>query len=316
MGNRIAFMQAQFGIGESLALLLLAGLAMGYVWGWRRLRRAMPTLATWPRLVAFVIAISALMLALVWPLPGWSNYLLTMRSLQKVLVCMIAAPLLWQSTPVHVLVWGMRGWARHRFVRARNQRWASGLFHTISQPLVGWFVYVAVFLFWHDPTIAQYFLGANTSHTVAPWLLLSAALLFWWPIVDTGPRIHRQFPAWLLIVSLLGVEITNMVAGITIAFSPEPIYAYYPALRAQLPVDALPWSQITDQVAGGAIVWVFGSLVYISSIVTVLFRLFRKEGSTTPQPLPNWDDNAKFIAPGLEHRVAQNTLRKADLKHR
>ena len=309
-------MQASFGIGESLALLLLAGLTVGYLWGWRRLRRAMPTLATRLRLFSFASATVALALALIWPFPGWSNYLLTMRSLQKVLVCMIAAPLLWQAAPVHVLVWGTRGWTRHFFVTMRQQAATTGLLHTISQPLVGWFVYVAVFLFWHDPSIAQYFLGARAAHTLAPWLLLCAALLFWWPIVDTGPRIHRRFPAWLLIVSLLSVEITNMVAGVTIAFSTEPIYAYYPALRAQLPADALPWSQLTDQVAGGAIVWVFGSLVYISSIVLVLFRLFRKEGSSTPQPLPDWDNDAKFIAPGLEHRVSQNTLRKSDLKHR
>jgi cytochrome c oxidase assembly factor CtaG len=186
---------------------------------------------------------------------------------------------------------------------------------SISQPLVGWFLYVSVFLFWHDPTLARYLVGEGASHTAAPWLLLSAALLFWWPVIDAGPRFHRRFPAWLLIISLLSVEIMNMVAGITIAFSVEPLYPYYPALRARLPLDALPWSQSVDQIAGGAIVWVFGRVVYISSIISVLFRLFRKEGSTTPQPLPNWDDNAKFIAPGLERRVAQNVLRKADLSH-
>jgi cytochrome c oxidase assembly factor CtaG len=180
---------------------------------------------------------------------------------------------------------------------------------------VAWFVYVSVFLFWHDPTLARFLIGARAAHTLAPWLLLGAGLLFWWPIIDAGPRFHRGFPTWLLIVYLFSVEVANMIAGITIAFSVEPVYPHYPAIRTQLPPDALPWSQQIDQIAGGAIVWVFGSLVYISSIVYVLFRLFRKDGSTTPQPLPNWDDNAKFIAPGLEHRVAQNHLRNVDLSH-
>ena len=36
---------------------------------------------------------------------------------------------------------------------------------------------------------------------------------------------------------------------------------------------------------GGAIVWVFGSLVYVAAIVAVLHRLFRRDGSTVPHPL-------------------------------
>src|SRR5690606_11690138 len=99
----------------------------------------------------------------------------------------------------------------------------------------------------------------------------------------------RHFPAWLLIIYLLSVEIANMVAGITIAFSIEPMYAHYPAVRAQLGADVLPFSQLIDQIAGGAIIWVFGSLVYVSGIIFVLHRLFRKDGSTTPQPIFDWD---------------------------
>jgi cytochrome c oxidase assembly factor CtaG len=182
--------------------------------------------------------------------------------------------------------------------------------------LVTWFVYIAAFLLWHDPTFAPFLLGAHVAHNIVPWLLLGAALLFWWPVVNAGPRFHRSFPAWLFIAYLLSVEVLNMVAGITIAFSTDPIYPHYVAVRAQLAPDALPWSQTIDQIMGGAIIWVFGSFVYISSVVFILFDLFRKDGSTTPQPLPDWDDNAKFIAPGLEHRVSQNELRKADLHHR
>jgi cytochrome c oxidase assembly factor CtaG len=304
-------MQASWGISQSFAFILLAGFVMMYGWGWRRLRRAMPALATRLRLVAFGIAMLSLTAALVWPLPGWSNYLLVMRSLQTVAICMIGVPMLWLAAPVHVIVWGIHGGARRMFVSLHRQKWL----HYLTQPLVTWFFYVSAFLFWHDPSVAQYLLGPQIAHTAAPWLLFSAALLFWWPVVNTGPRIYRDFPAWLVIFYVLCVEVANMVTGMNMAFSAEPLYPYYPAMRAQLPLDALPWSQGTDQMAGGAIIWVFGSLVYVSSIVCVLSSLFRKEGSTTPQHPLNWDDDAKFIAPGLEHRVAQNYLRKVDLNH-
>ena len=303
-------------VGASIALLILIALTIGYWRGWAQLRRAMPTLATRARLLAFLIALTALTLALVWPLPNASNALFTMRSLQNVLLCMVAAPMLWLSAPVHTLVWGQRRWARRTFTHLRTAKWSRATIQRLSQPLIAWFVYTTAFLFWHDPTYAQFILGNSVAHTIAPWLLFGAALLLWWPVVNAGPRFQRNFPAWLLIVYLIILEILNMVAGMSIAFSVEPLYSHYTVVRGQFAPNALPWGQITDQIMGGAIVWIFGSLVYISSIVFVLLDLFRKDGSTTPQPLPNWDDNGKFIAPGLEHRVTQNKFRDADLKHR
>jgi cytochrome c oxidase assembly factor CtaG len=308
-------MQTSIGTGEAIAFFLIVGLVVAYVVGWRRLHRAMPMLARRLRLVAFCCAALALTLGLVWPFPSLGNELLAMRSLQNVSIAFVAVPLLWLSVPVQTIVWGLRGRPRRGLVNLYRVPWLRSSMQHLSQPLVTWFIYLSAFLFWHDASFAGNLLGPHIAHTLAPWVLLMAALLFWWPIVDTGPRFNRAFPLWLLIVYVLSVEIANMVAGITIAFSIAPLYPYYPAVRAHLSADTLPWSQVTDQIAGGAIIWVGGSIVYFSTIVFILLRLFRSEGSSVPQPMPNWDDDAKFIAPGLEHRVAQNYLRKADLSH-
>ncbi len=309
-------MQATIGIAQIAAILVLGGVTVLYGIGWRRLHRADPHLASPWRLVAFGGGLAAVTLALVWPLPGWSNYLLAARSLQQVLIGMVGAPLLWVGCPVHVIVWGQRRWAGRWLARLNRPGDRFGRFiHDLTHPLFVWFLYVAVFLFWHDPTTARFLLGDTWGHTLAPWVLLTAALLFWGPVVDTGPRLHRDLPVWLLIVYLLGVEIANMISGVTIAFSATPLYRYYPALRATLGDNAFPLPLIIDQIAGGAIVWVFGSLVYISGILFILHRLFRREGVNLPLAAPNWDDHANLIAPGLEHRVAQNRLRNVDLSH-
>jgi len=296
------------GIWEWSAFALVIALSWGYGAGWRRLRGVVPTLATRARLAVWIIAMAAVLLALVWPLPVAGNYLLSLRALQKTLLCMVAAPLIWLACPLPMLAWVSRGKRRsvalRRLLRLPPLR---ALGHALRQPTLRWFAYVGLFLLWHDPASAQYLLGDTWGHHAAPWLLGAAALGFWRPVVDTRPRTQRAFPAWLLIVYLLGVEIANMVAGITIAFSHEPVYAYYPALRAQLPPDSLPLSLNHDQMLAGALIWVFGSLVYIAAIVGVVHDLFRQSGSATPQPLPNWDDPAKFIAPGLEHRLAEKT---------
>jgi putative membrane protein len=305
----------QFTIWQASAAAVLLLVAILYARGWQRLHRAQPALATRARLVALAAALLALSLALVWPLPIWSNYLLTLRSLQKVLIAMIAAPLLWLSCPVQVIAWEVRGPARRALVALHR---GNGLLartgRALTRPLVTWFAFLGAFLFWHDPQAVPFMVGGGWFHYVAPWLLFGAALLYWWPIVDTGPRLHSRLPAWVLIVYIITVEIPNMVAGVTIAFSAAPLYAHYatlhPAGRALLPLTAT-----TDQVTGGALVWVFGSLVYIAAVVGVLHRLFRREGSTAPHPLAGWDANEKFIAPGLEQRVVQNRLHNVDLSH-
>lgn len=308
-------MDTQFTIWQASAAAALLLLVALYGRGWRRLHRALPTLATGARLVALSGALLALTLALVWPLPIWSNYLLTLRSLQKVLIAMVAAPLLWLSCPVQTIAWGLRGPARRALVALhRGRDPLSRGARALTRPLFCWFAFLGAFLFWHDPQAVPFMVGTSWFHFVAPWLLLGAALLFWWHVVDTGPRLHTRLPAWVLIVYVIAVEIPNMVAGVTIAFSGAPLYAYYATLHAQGRA-LLPLTAITDQMTGGAIVWVFGSLVYIGSIVAVLHRLFRRDGSTAPHPLAGWDANEKFIAPGLEQRVVQNRLRNIDLSH-
>ncbi len=53
------------------------------------------------------------------------------------------------------------------------------------------------------------------------------------------------------------------------------------------------------------VLWVVGSLLYVSSIVLVLNRLFIEQGQGGPQPAPDWDDDDRMIMPGLEHRLRQ-----------
>jgi cytochrome c oxidase assembly factor CtaG len=309
-------MQATFGLGHAVAALLFLIITAAYAIGWRRLHRVDPKLANPWRLLAFVVAMITLGLALIWPLPGWSNYLLAMRSTQKVLMCMIAAPLIWLACPIHTVVWGLRGWTRRWLVRLHGSSWDGRLTRSLTQPMAAWFGFVAAFLLWHDPASANFLMGENFAHYGAPWLLGAAAILFWSHVVGTGPRLHTSFPAWLLIIYLLGAEIANMITGITIAFTVEPIYPHYPAIRALVGDAALPLNSTIDQMAAGALIWVFGSFVYIFGIVFVLNHLFHREGSTAPEPLPNWDSHEKFIAPGLEHRVAPPRLTKIDDRSR
>jgi putative membrane protein len=276
---------------SAIALLILTAT---YSLAWRRLRSRRPKLATGGRLSLFLSGMILLGLAFVWPVSIWAESLLAGRAVQKVLLCMLAPPLLWLGLPFHVIAWGLP-------VRWRKRVRLGPILRRVTHPLAAWLLFISAFLLWHDPTYVNWAAHQRMVQTTTAWLLLGAALLFWWHVVNTGPRLHPRLPGWIMAVYLLAVEIPNMAAGITIAFTVQPIYPAYAELQQTL--TGAPFTYASDQMIGGAIIWVFGSIVYISAIIGVLYQLFRREGSTAPQPPMDWDNAKKVIAPGLEHRL-------------
>lgn len=284
--------------------LLLVLLGWGYGRGWRRLQTRQPELATKPRLVLFGLSLAALAATLIGPLETWSYSLLVARSLQKVLICMIGAPLFWLACPFHVTLAGLPGTLRRRMTRLLHRSAFGRLLRFVTQPSFTWLLFVSVFLSWHDPTLVNLVMPHPWAHRAALLVLLGAALLFWWHIVDTGPRIHGRFPDWVRFACLLGVEIPNIASGISIAFQVAPLYTYYATMHA-LAQQPFQLPLLDDQTISGGIIWVFGSLAYFSSAVLVLNKIFRDHGGNSAQPIPNWDSDERMIAPGLEHRLLE-----------
>lgn len=298
-------------IGSGLSALALGAAFALYLIGWRRAHRRHPALFRPARLAAFLLALILLALALVWPLPLWSEYFLAWRSTQKVLVAMLAPVLIWLACPWQVTLYTLPRPTRHRIVAAQA---GPGLplaaARLITLPIVTWLLFVSLFAAWHDPGLAGWSLDVGWAHSALPWALLVAGLLFWFNILATAPHWRVAFPAWLLVVYLVTMEALNLTTGITLAFTSTPIYPHYQAIRAAHPAvfDAIGIPLLQDQRLGGIIVWVFGSLFYISAIIAVFYSLFAREDADTPQAAPNWDSDENLIAPGLEHRVLENRL--------
>lgn len=275
-----------------------------------RLRKIAPTLATGQRLIAMVVGVGLLLLVTVSPLNALSQYYLAARSMQKVLICMIAAPFLLLACPFHVVAWGLprglRSSITRTFVRPSAIRQA---FKVATQPGISWLVYLAIFLIWHEPSFANWSNQRAWARGAAIWTLFYASLLFWWHVTHTGFRIHRELPGWIAIAYLLGVEIPNMFTGVSIAFTETPIYSYYAEIQATLPnvnQALLGLTTIEDQMIGGGLTWVLGSIVYVSGIVLVLNKLFRREGNRPPVLPFSTEPTYRTIMPGLEHRVTQS----------
>lgn len=295
-----------------LALLLL--LSVLYVRGWRKLHAWLPAFATGRRLALFVVGVSLFVAATMSPLYWWSNYLLSARALQKVLLCMLAPPLLWLAAPLPLLRAGAPfGW--RRFVR--RLRIESRLSHTLtsplSRPILTVMLFVSVFLLWHDPAVAGLTLRTELLHLTSLWVIFGVALLYWRHIVGAGAPPGSghaiTISGWAAAAYLLAAEIPNMMAGVSVAFISTPLYPHY--VNARAAIGPLPVSVQEDQMIAGAVIWVIGSLVYVSSIVVVVNRIFKRDGGQ-PVPRHTWDIDEKFIAPGLEHRLVQSDYARAN----
>lgn len=305
---------------QPLTLILIALFVWLYIRGWLRLRTIMPELATRNRMAAFLIAVGLLLAVTVSPLYALGGYYLSLRSLQKVLICMLAAPLLLLACPFHLIMWGLPHPLRQRLTRlllrrrGLRSRGLRRLIEVVTQSGIAWLIYLGVFLVWHEPSFVNWSSQQEWSRVGAIWLLLYASLVFWWHVTYTGPRLHKELPGWIIIACLIGVEIPNMFTGVSIAFSDAPIYQYYIDIQRSFPAvneQLMGLTTLEDQMIGGGLTWVLGSAVYVTSIVMVLNKLFKREKMQPPILSLSTEPTPRTIAPGLEHRVQQSKWRQA-----
>jgi len=284
-------------------LLVLGGVGWLYLRGWRRLRRSGSPLGSFTRLALFLSGSILLLAALFPPLYNLSHQFLYIRAIQKILVAMVAAPLLWLACPAHLVLRGSSFSMRRRIFRLlRNDSHSGQIIRHATSTGIAWITYVAAIVIWHDSHVVNWTMTGTSRHYLTLILIFGAALLYWVHIVGTGFRLRRALPGWVLFAYAVGVEIPNMTAGITIAYSSSPLYTHYAEAAAKLGTDAIN-AAISDQIMAGGLVWFMGSVVFFFSAVMLINRLFHRYGSNAPEHFPDWDSEERMIAPGLEHRL-------------
>ncbi|MCB0121773.1 MAG: cytochrome c oxidase assembly protein [Caldilineaceae bacterium] len=285
-----------------LAIVAIVGsVGWYYLRGWQRLRRAGSPLGHWARLGVMGISGSLILLATFPPLYPLSHELLYARATQKILVAMVAAPLFWLASPLHIILRGWPfAWRRRVIYLFRSDTRSGRLIRLFTSTGVAWMLYVGAIVIWHDSHVINWTMTGTSRHYLTLLFMFGAALLYWVHIVGTGFRLRRALPGWVLFAYAVGVEIPNMTAGITIAYSSTPLYAHYVESARRIGNDVLG-----DQVMAGGLVWFMGSVVFFFSAVMIVNRIFLRHGSTEPEYFPEWDSDDRMIAPGLEHRLEE-----------
>ena len=257
-----------------LPLLLLATFHLA---GWLRLRRRSDgRFANWWRLLSYTGGIFVLALALLSPIDVLSAQLFSVHMVQHLLLMMVAVPLLLLANPFPTFLWALPDRLRPGTAGACRSilRWlsvdrpASLALRKITAPGTAWVLYVLTFFAWHDGNAYSLALRLESVHRLEHLTFLGAALLFWWHVTGAAPRIHPKPAQWMRVGYVLGMIPPNMLLGVALSFAETPIYPYYETVPRLFGLSVLD-----DQVWGGLIMWIPGSMMYVIAALALLARL-------------------------------------------
>jgi cytochrome c oxidase assembly factor CtaG len=219
-----------------------------------------------------------------------------MHMIQHLLLVMIVPPLLWLASPLPFALWGLPqrarravgDWLRPGSAFRRRLR-------TLTTPGLVWMLFVAALLGWHDPKAYQAALQDAFVHDLEHLSFFVPAMLYWWHVTYAAPHVHKRMVRGARIAFLLGTVPPNMAAGAVIAFSGQPIYSYYTGVPRLWGMTVME-----DQMLGGIIMWIPGSMMYILAALVLVARWLQEEERKPPLPENAWSSTDGMIAPGFE----------------
>jgi cytochrome c oxidase assembly factor CtaG len=264
---------------EIIATLLLAAvLHLAGRWQLKR-RGGGRIIAPW-RSAAYLSGLAILWVALMSPIDVLSGQFFFMHMIQHLLLVMIAPPLLLIANPMPIMMWGLPRTLRKEAGRLLRPEAAfrRGL-RAATTPGLVWMAFVAALVGWHDPGAYQATLRNELVHDLEHLTFFGTALLFWWHVIGSAPRIHKPMSRGLRIGYTLSVVPPNMITGVVISFAGSPIYPYYTTVPR-------PWAMtvMEDQMTGGLLMWIPGSMMYLIAALILIAQLVRSEDAEPATP--------------------------------
>lgn len=262
---------------------LMAGLiltAIVYLRGWRVYARRDPARWPWTKPAAFLAGLAAIFLALASPIEPFASLLLSVHMVQHLLLMMVAPPLLWLGTPLLPM---LRGWPEPvRLV------WIAPLFRLkmlrriaarITHPVFALPIFLVTTWGWHTPSAYDLALRSPLWHYLQHACFLGSGLLFWFPVVRPYPY-RPTWPLWYLLPYLLIADVSNTILSALLTFSDRLLYESY----ASVP-RFNGGTTVEDQAVAGVLMWVPGSLVFLSPLVAIGLRWLSGDSGTGAAPV-------------------------------
>ncbi len=245
-------------------LLSIAVIAV-YVWAVVRYREIYPSrgFETW-RVLACVCGVACFGAALSAPVDVLADRSFAAHMVQHVVLMLVAPPLVLLGAPLLLAV----------AVPPRDSaRVVAGVashpvMHAVFAPIVGWVLFVGVLWGVHFSPLYESALESGRLHIVEHVLFITAAFLFWLPVVQVGvvPR-PVSFPARMLYLVLMFPQ--GAFLGLAIYGSRHVLYPHY--------ASVLGGGAMADQQDGGAIMWIAGGFIMFAAFMLVAASWARSE---------------------------------------
>lgn len=242
-------------------LLLFILLTLLYCRGLYRLR-ANQTLAGWQKFLFFT-GVLVMTLAYLPPLDSFADQLFSIHMVQHLLITMVAAPLIISGAPVFVILRGMpRKLRNFAVVPLAKNRFFKFAVKWIQRPVSAVLFYEILFWFWHIPKFYNAALLNDAIHLIEHATMAIAAMNMWRLLIDSYPmRSPLNLPVRFLFIGLMMT--LDMILSAALTYSNKVWYAY----------DKLPmpgwwaWDRLQDQHLGGIIMWVPGSVIWLTALI-------------------------------------------------
>jgi putative membrane protein len=285
-----------------IPLLILGAL---FLVGWRQLRARGGRVSGWRTLgaswrpVSYIAGLLVIAVALLSPLDVLVQQLFFMHMIQHLLLIMIAPALLLLPNPLPFLLWGLPGPLRlgvggvlNRVIHKRSP--IGRVLRLITMPVAVWFLFVGTIIGWHDPALYNAALRSDWVHDLEHVTMFVAGMLYWWLVSGAGPRLHKNLSRVAKIAFILAVIPPNMALGIVLAFSQQPIYAFYSDMPRLWGISALD-----DQRISGVIMWIPGNMMHFMTALALIFMILSGEGRKSATKEATWAEGDALAAPGI-----------------
>jgi len=257
---------------DPLPIIGVAVVACAYLWAERLVAQRhranpVPRYRRW----LFLGGLAAILLALVSPVDTYGGVLFSVHMVQHMLLEMVAAPLIVLSAPITLALRAAGPSARRALLAVLHSHPARWL----TFPLVTWFLFAAVNWGWHFSALYNVALENDLVHYFEHASFLIAALLFWWPAIGPDPQPwHIPHPVRLMYLFLAMPQ--NSFLGVALLSTERVLYLHYVTV-----VRTWGPTPLDDQHLGGALMWVFGDIVFLAAMVGVVWAWMLFEDART-----------------------------------
>lgn len=223
------------------------------------------------RTINYSLGVLVIFLALVSPLdPLGDDYLFSAHMLQHIMLGFIATPLLVAGLPESLV----RSWMRIPFI-ARVER-------ILGFPPLSLNIGNTTFWLWHYPLLYNATLENEAVHIFEHIVFLITGCIMFWPVFKPIP--DSRLSPMASLVYLMIAAFLNAILGIVFSISDTCFYSGYANPPDELGALSLirgKWhlDQLNDQKLGGAIMWGFGSVVFLWAMMMVMIDWFKEKES-------------------------------------